>query len=201
MLTLPRGVHAASSSNGDSRLTPRRERCYGRSDRQPAHRRGPRATRARRRPRRRVQSASRRRPVERHGERASPPPATTTTRRVSPPSPAPGSVGRRGAPAHRSRPPSPRAFPAPLRPAREATILANALGGRRAPTRGPAERCTRPRAAWALLPCGGESGSPAERAARALEGADELGRDPAPVEVALLGLHPLLVHPGGVDAA
>src|SRR3954451_24165255 len=42
--------------------------------------------------------------------------------------------------------------------------------------------------------------SPAARAGRALEGTDQVGRDPASVEIALLGHDALLVEPGGVDA-
>jgi len=40
--------------------------------------------------------------------------------------------------------------------------------------------------------------SPAERTSRALEGADQIGRDPAAVEVAVLGLDALVVEPAGV---
>ena len=47
----------------------------------------------------------------------------------------------------------------------------------------------------------GREGSPAQRAGRALERADQVGGDPPAVEVALLRLHPLVVEPGGVDAA
>src|SRR3712207_490281 len=46
----------------------------------------------------------------------------------------------------------------------------------------------------------GDASSPGKGAWPTLEGADEVGRYPAAVVVALLGLDALVVHPGGVHA-
>src|SRR3954447_16243221 len=51
------------------------------------------------------------------------------------------------------------------------------------------------------LPRRGWRRSPAERARGALEGPDEVARDPPAVEVAVLRVHALVVHPSGVHPA
>ena len=55
--------------------------------------------------------------------------------------------------------------------------------------------------AHGAVPCPRVPRLPAERAGRSFERADQVGGDPASVEVALLRVDALVVQPGGVDAS